>query len=102
MYPVQLKLRRSKSILLICMGILLFSSCVNSIDVSQCVDDNTSGFWLGLWHGFICPFSFIGSLFDENIGLYDINNSGNFYNLGYVLGLAGIFGGGTNARKKRK
>jgi hypothetical protein len=54
------------------------------------------GFWVGLWHGFIAPFSLIGSFFDSSIRAYAFPNSGWWYDLGYVLGIGGILGGGAS------
>lgn len=51
-----------------------------------------AGFWTGLWHGLILPVSFIVSLFYEGVGIYEIHNNGNLYNLGFVLGTWIIFG----------
>ena len=61
------------------------------------------GFWSGLLHGIIAPFSFIVSLFNDKVAVYAVNNNGNLYNLGFILGAAIIFGGGGKAGcKKRK
>ena len=74
--------------------IILFSSCAHTIDVSSCTQYmEIYGFWGGLWHGIISPFTFIGSLFSHDITIYAVNNNGNWYNFGFVLG-AGILGGG--------
>ncbi|MHB8169740.1 MAG: hypothetical protein ACYDET_08930 [Thermoleophilia bacterium] len=59
-----------------------------------------AGFWPGLWHGFILPVSFVASLFDHSIGIYEIHNDGNLYNLGFVLGTWLVFAvliGGANS-----
>jgi len=47
------------------------------------------GFWLGLWYGMISPISFIVSLLDSDIGIYEIHNNGNWYNFGFLLGIGG-------------
>jgi len=60
-----------------------------------------AGFWLGLWHGFISPFVLVASLFKSSLGIYEVHNSGAWYNFGYLLGLACFFGGGGN-RAARK
>jgi hypothetical protein len=62
-----------------------------------------AGFWLGLWHGIIAPITFVVSLFNDNVNLYEIHNNGNWYNFGFILG-ACVFlgGGGSAARRKRK
>ena len=60
-------------------------------------DGETAGFFLGLWHGLIMPFAFIASLFVNNLSIYEVHNSGVWYNLGYLIGLASILGGGGSA-----
>jgi hypothetical protein len=65
-----------------------------------------ANFWLGLWQGLIVFLSFIASWFDHNIVLYQVNNNGFWYNLGYVIGLvvlgAGGRGGARASRVKEK
>lgn len=60
------------------------------------------GFWRGLMHGFIAPFAVIAQLFDNKIVLYSPINSGFFYNLGFMLGLSCIIGGGAKGSCKSK
>ena len=55
------------------------------------------GFWMGLVHGFISPFSFIGSLFLDNVRIYSFPNNGVWYDFGFVLGSGILFGGGSKA-----
>lgn len=59
-----------------------------------------AGFFLGLWHGIIAPFSFIVSLFTDGVNMYEVNNNGNWYDFGFVLG-AGILFGGSGAKAHR-
>lgn len=54
----------------------------------------SAGFWLGLWHGFISPVTFIISLFNDSVNIYEVHNSGNWYDFGFVLGAGILFGGG--------
>ncbi len=57
-----------------------------------------ANFWLGLWQGLIVFLSFIASWFDNNIVLYQVNNNGFWYNLGYLIALfvsIGAFAGGS-------
>lgn len=46
-----------------------------------------AGFWAGLWHGLIIIVAFVVSLFTSTVGIYEVNNSGWPYNLGFILGL---------------
>ncbi|HEV2182441.1 MAG TPA: hypothetical protein VGR39_02065 [Candidatus Acidoferrales bacterium] len=55
---------------------------------------SVAGFWLGLWHGVILPISFIISLFSDKVTIYEVHNSGGWYNFGFLLGAAMIWGGG--------
>jgi hypothetical protein len=63
-----------------------------------------AGFWLGLWQGFIAPFALIVSFFNDQVGIYEVNNNGGWYNFGFVLGASIFFGGGGGAggRASRK
>jgi hypothetical protein len=62
-----------------------------------------AGFLFGLWHGIIAPFTFVVSLFTDNVNLYEVHNNGNWYDLGFVLGAGILFGGGSRgARATRR
>jgi hypothetical protein len=61
---------------------------------------NEAGFFSGIWHGFIIIFSLIGKLFGANVGIYAEHNSGFFYWLGFIIGIGGLGGGGSAARRK--
>jgi hypothetical protein len=89
------------AILVVVISGLIFSSCAEVSHVQNCLVDQPYGFWSGLWHGIIAPFSFIGSLFSDKIAMYAINNNGAWYNLGFVLGAGIIFGGGSKASNKK-
>jgi len=90
-------------------GLLLFlalSSCApgpNSAEKTSDTEGKIAGFWLGLWHGLISPITFIVSVFSKNIDIYEVHNSGSWYNFGFVLG-AGLFlqGGILGSRRARK
>ncbi len=82
-------------ILILLVFIVMLSGCAHIVDISACTEGlHIYGFWGGLWHGIISPFTFIGSLFSDNVTIYAVNNNGGWYNFGFVLG-AGILGGGT-------
>lgn len=74
--------------LIISLALMLtVSSCANSHEINTCLDTtNQSGFWAGTWHGMITFFSFIGSLFNDKIAVYDVNNNGGWYDFGFVGG----------------
>jgi len=66
-------------------------------------DGETAGFWLGLWHGCISCITFIISLFNDKVGVYEVYNNGGWYNFGFILGIMIAYGGsGSGACKKKK
>ncbi|MBN1638645.1 MAG: hypothetical protein JW866_06750 [Ignavibacteriales bacterium] len=81
--------------------VIILSSCADAVDLSNCVTDDVYGFWGGLWHGIIAPFSFIISLFDSDVVMYACNNNGGWYDLGFVLGAGILFGGSCKASCKK-
>ena len=61
-----------------------------------------AGFWLGLWHGVIAPFAFVASFFKTSITIYEVHNSGAWYNFGFLFGLACFFRGTGNRTARKK
>ena len=59
--------------------VFTLSSCANVTPIEACVFDDPYGFFGGLWHGIIAPFSFVGSLFFDDIAMYAVNNTGGWY-----------------------
>lgn len=72
----------------------------NTAALTTASDGSIAGFWLGFWHGMIVPITFIISLFSDSVSIYEIHNSGVWYNLGFVFGLGGFFGGSTSCGRK--
>lgn len=77
---------------------LLLAACAAgenpNIDTINPDNDVVAGFWRGLWHGIISPITFIISLFTEEVNIYEVYNTGAWYDFGFVLGAGILFGGG--------
>lgn len=91
--------------ILLVIVLVLFTACAAGPNEMQSSEGEVAGFWLGLWHGLIAPITFIISLFNHNVNVYEVVNNGGWYNFGFVLGVMIIFGGGgggssSAARKK--
>lgn len=86
--------------------LLLLSACAAGAnpDVGSAPpgEANPAGFWLGLWHGAILPISWVVSLFTDTVSPYEVHNSGNWYDFGFVAGVAAAFGGPFGARQAAK
>ena len=66
---------------------------------------NVPGFWQGYWNGLIAPVTFVISLFNAKVRIYEVHNSGGWYDFGFVLGLMFAFGsaaGGAASRRRRR
>ncbi|HDP95984.1 MAG TPA: hypothetical protein ENN40_11595 [Candidatus Aminicenantes bacterium] len=90
-------------VLLVFMVVLLAAGCAagpNSLEKTADREGKVSGFWKGLWHGFISPVTFLVSLFTDKVHLYEVHNNGNWYNFGFVLGAGLFLSGGILGRRK--
>jgi hypothetical protein len=90
-------------LLLILCAIFLTTSCAPG---NYRWDPNVQGskpanFWAGLWHGLIIFVTFIISLFNKTVKIYEVNNYGWSYNLGYIVGLMIWFSGSRITKKRR-
>ena len=85
--------------------VLLLMSCTAGNE--QFTTETPAGFWYGLWHGIIAFISLIIHLFNDAVMVYEKNNTGGWYDFGFLLGVIFIWGGGTHiscksaAQKKR-
>jgi hypothetical protein len=81
--------------------VLSLGSCLAERTSVNTLVDEPAGFLLGLWHGVLLPFSFVISLFKEEVAIYAIHNVGHLYDLGFVLGAGTFLGGSCTAGKRR-
>jgi hypothetical protein len=97
--------KRLAFVFIIILAIFLLVGCAAgtnpTLDIPN-IQGKIAGFWLGLWHGVISPVTFIISLFSDNVNVYEVYNNGNWYDFGFMLGVAIIFGGGGTGAARRK
>lgn len=74
------------------LGVVVFmlTGCADSMTFEQAQTADKVGFLHGLWHGLIIVFAWVLSLFSDDVAIYAINNSGGWYDFGFVLGVGGI------------
>ena len=80
--------------------ILLISGCFPGGGSSD--PDDPAGFFTGIWHGWIAPASLIYGFFNHDIGIYEVYNTGWWYDFGFYIAIIGGFGGFAFVRKKSK
>ena len=100
-------MRRIALLVAVALALLLLASCApgpNGLAGSPREDGVVAGFWRGWWNGFISPVTFVISLFNPKVQVYEVHNNGGWYNLGFILGAMAIFGGGAGggARARRR
>lgn len=99
--------RWSRAVGLVVLVLVLASCAPGANDLTNVAgpDGDVAGFWLGLWHGLICPITFIVSLFTETVSIYEVHNSGGWYDFGFLFGasiaLGGAVGSGARSRRRR-
>ncbi len=81
---------------------LLLLVCAGCAAGTERFATTSAGFWNGLWHGFICVVTFVISLFSRNVRMYEPNNVGALYDLGFLLGAAVSLGMGCRNRSRKK
>lgn len=59
-----------------------------------------AGFFWGIWHGWIAPISLIIGLFKRNIKIYEVINTGWWYDFGFYIAIISGFGSLSVFRKK--
>ena len=82
-------------------ALCLFTGCFPGDGVNT--PNHLAGFFWGVWHGWIAPISLIYSLFNHNIGIYEVNNNGFLYNLGFYMAvISGPFGLSLSRKKHER
>ncbi len=72
-------------------ALVLAACAAGPNQVAQVGTGTPAGFWLGLWQGLISPISFLVSLFNDRVNIYEVHNAGNWYNFGFMLGVSTAF-----------
>ena len=94
------KSRKVKLSILIILLLLVLTACVPGN--SSYTLNKPAGFFSGIWHGWIAPFSLIISFFSRGVRMYEPINTGFAYDLGFYMAIISGFGGITISRKNGK
>lgn len=80
-------------VVLVSLVLVLAGCAAGPNNVAHVQTTEVAGFWLGLWQGLISPITFLISLFNDNVNIYEVHNNGNWYNFGFMLGVSAVFSG---------
>jgi hypothetical protein len=78
---------------LVALLLVLVAGCAAGPNPAAGHGPDQAGFWLGLWQGLISPITFLVSLFTDTVNVYEVHNSGNWYDFGFILGVMIAFSG---------
>lgn len=93
---------KKKIILLVIMIVLVlltFTGCMPG-DGTYSVE-RPAGFLWGIWHGWVAPISLIRGLLNKNIRVYEVMNTGYWYDFGFYIAIISGFGGLSLFRHKK-
>jgi hypothetical protein len=76
------------------LSILLLTSC--SAGSEQFTPEDPAGFWYGLWHGIISVIALIVHIFADSVAVYEVDNTGGWYDFGFLLGILCVWGGSSH------
>lgn len=77
---------------------LVLGACAAGPGLASAADGGPqAGFWQGLWHGLISPVTFVVSLFTDSVSVYEIHNTGNWYDAGFMIGVSTVFSGSARS-----
>lgn len=96
---------RVRLLVLLALTLVVLAACAPGANpaVGTAPGDATpAGFWLGLWQGLIAPITFVISLFNDGVNIYEVHNTGGWYNFGFVLGLGMFVGGGSSGARRSR
>ncbi|HTW91756.1 MAG TPA: hypothetical protein VMH22_08615 [bacterium] len=81
-------------VLLVGVLMLVVAGCAPGSARYNVTAGRPANFWAGFWHGLIIIITFIVSLFTSDVRIYESNNVGWAYNLGFILGASVSLGTG--------
>jgi hypothetical protein len=85
-------------ILVLLLSMVILSGCIPGD--GKHTEERPAGFFWGIWHGWIAPISLIGGLFNKNLRVYEVFNTGWWYDFGFYVAIIAGFGGLSLIRKK--
>lgn len=91
-------MKKFRIVLVLLLVSIVLTGCIPGSDPYI---DKQAGFFSGIWHGWVAPVTLFLSIGDKYT-IYEINNTGFWYNLGFYAAIITGFGGLSLSRKKKK
>jgi hypothetical protein len=91
-----------RTAIVISIVICLFVLTACAPGVSERSEERPAGFFLGIWHGWIAPITLIWQLFNHEVRIYEVHNTGWTYDFGFYMAIIAGFGGLALSRKRHR
>ncbi len=100
MHPKEFCVKKLFKLVILILLVSILSGCLPGDGRGS--ENNPVGFFSGIWHGWVAPLSLIVGIFSGNIRVYEVYNTGWWYDLGFYMAIISGFGGVSLSRKKMK
>lgn len=91
-----------KKVIILLIMILVIISLTGCFPGEKVVGDEPDGFFSGVIHGWLAPLSLILSWFKDDVRMYEVVNTGFWYDFGFYISIIGGFGGIAFSRKRKR
>ncbi len=88
--------KSSATLALVTLAALAVASVSCAAGDPRFTGDAPAGFWMGLWHGAISLVTLVIGIFDDSVRMYELHNTGGWYDFGFFLGATSIWGAGSH------
>lgn len=92
---------RTRTIVALVGSVVAVSLMACAAGDARFTSDAPAGFWQGLWHGAISLVALIIGFFVDGVEIYERDNSGTLYDIGFMLGILIVSGGGGSTASRR-
>jgi hypothetical protein len=91
-----------KLIVIVLLFTVVLSGCFPGVHKYE--KGKKAGFFMGIWHGWIAPISLLVAIFvnSSQARVYEVNNTGLWYDIGFYLAVISGFGGLSIKRSRKK
>ena len=94
-------MRVRNALIIAVLALLLLSVSGCAPGSGKHTPDDPAGFFTGIWHGWIAPITLIWGFFNECIRIYEVHNTGWWYDFGFYMAVIGGFGSLALIRRKK-
>jgi len=97
-------MKNTRFIFLTIAIMFMFASCSGDIKLAnECAANYVNTFWDGLIHGVLAiPVCIINVFSDTKHAIYATNNNGDWYNIGFILGITSLASSGGRCSSSKK